>query len=114
MLCFQTSSQVPNNLSSKIKTIIIDKYDLASLANELYELRKEKGMTIEEANQLVKMTNYFCTMMLKKQVVDGYVGGIEMTTKDTLKPALQIIKTDKSSKIVTSAFIMERGTEKYL
>lgn len=114
VLVFRHPEEVPSDLSPEIEKIVISEYDLVSLSNKLFELRKEKGMTIEQAQKLVLLPNYFATMLLKNGDVDGYVGGIEMTTKDTLKPSLQIIKTGKKSKIVTSAFLMERENERYL
>jgi phosphate acetyltransferase len=114
VLVFRNPEEVPASLDPNIEKVIISTYDLNSLANRLFELRKEKGMTLEQASKLVTMPNYFSTMLLKSGIVDGYVGGIEMTTKDTLKPSLQIIKTGKKSKIVTSAFLMEKENERYL
>ncbi len=100
---------------STLNWIVISDYDLKEeMINELFELRKEKGMTLEVARQTMEMPNYFTTMLLKKGIVDGYVGGIEYTTADTLRPALQIIKTKPGSKIVSSVFIMEKEDETLL
>jgi phosphate acetyltransferase len=71
-------------------------------------------VTLEQAQQLVKQPNYLATLMVKANDADGEICGIEYTTKDTLKPALQIIKTTPSAKLVTSAFIMEKGDELYV
>lgn len=74
----------------------------------LYELRKAKGMTIEGAESLLKDPVYFGMMMLKdeKEDVDGLVSGAAHSTADTLRPALQIIKTSPDSKLVSAFFIM--------
>lgn len=73
----------------------------------LFELRKEKGMTMEEANKLVKNPLYFGTLMVHLGMADGMVAGAQNTTLDTIRPALQIIKTKENSKIISSFFIME-------
>ena len=73
----------------------------------LYELRKEKGMTIEEAKDLV-LNNpiYFAAMMVKNNDADGYVSGANHTTADTLRPALQIIKGAEGVNTVSAFFVM--------
>ena len=76
-------------------------------ANILYELRKEKGLTLEEAQKLVKNPLYFGTMLVHTGMADGMVAGANNTTLETIRPALQIIKTAPDSKIVSSFFIME-------
>lgn len=79
-----------------------DKY-----ANDLYELRKAKGMTLEQAIELLKTNNtYFATMMVKEGDADGYVSGAAHSTSDTLRPALQILKTSPGAKLVSSFFVM--------
>ena len=74
----------------------------------LYDLRKHKGLTLEEAKKLTKDEVYFGILMLKKGLADGLVSGAIHSTKDTLRPTLQIIGVDKNkSNIVSSFFIME-------
>jgi phosphate acetyltransferase len=75
-------------------------------ANEFYELRKSKGMTIEKAKKIVLDPLYFGTMMLKLGDVDGMVSGAVHTTGDLLRPGLQIIKTAPGVSVVSSFFIM--------
>ena len=78
------------------------------LSTYLYDLRKYKGLTLEEAEKLTKDEVYFGILMLKKGLADGLVSGAIHSTKDTLKPTLQIIGVDKNkSNIVSSFFIME-------
>ena len=74
----------------------------------LYELRKEKGMTYEEAKELVNDSVYFGMLMLKdpKSGTDGLVSGAIHSTSDTLRPALQILKTSADTKLVSAFFIM--------
>lgn len=73
----------------------------------LFELRKEKGLTLDAANKLVKNPLYFGTLMVYLGLADGMVAGAQSTTADTFKPALQIIKTAPASKMISSFFIME-------
>lgn len=70
-------------------------------ANRLYEIRKHKGMTIEEATKLIQEPIYYGMMMLKdeKEEADGLVSGAAHSTSDTLRPALQILKTAPRNKI---------------
>ena len=76
--------------------------DKEEFANALYELRKEKGMTEEEANKLILNPIYFGMMMLKLDKADGLVSGATHSTADTLRPALQIIKTKPGTKLVSA------------
>lgn len=73
-------------------------------ANTLYELRKEKGMTKEQAEELILNPVYYGMMMVKLEEADGLVSGAAHSTADTLRPALQIIKTAPGTKLV-SAFV---------
>jgi phosphate acetyltransferase len=82
------------------------------LANTLYELRKEKGMTLEKAKELL-LTDYmyFACMLVKTGRADGIVSGACHATSDTLRPALQIIKSDPKYNFVSSFFLMETNSE---
>ena len=71
-------------------------------ANALYELRKAKGMTLEDAEKLVLDPVYYGMMMVKLEEADGLVSGAVHSTADTLRPALQIIKTAPGTKIVST------------
>lgn len=84
-----------------------EKYD--EYANLLYELRRNKGMTIEKARELTKDPVYYGMLMLKdeKSNADGLVSGAAHSTSDTLRPALQILKTAPGTKLVSAFFIME-------
>lgn len=75
-------------------------------ANSFYELRKAKGMTPEKANETLKDPIYFGTMMVKLGDADGLVAGSICSTADTLRPALQILKTAPGVKLVSSFFVM--------
>ena len=74
--------------------------------NKLYELRKEKGMTLEKARELVKDPTHYGMMMLKLEDADGLVSGAVHSTADTLRPALQIVKTAPGTKLVSAFFVM--------
>lgn len=82
------------------------KDDLSEYAELLYELRKAKGMEKEQAEQLVKNPLYLGVMLVKTGKADGMVAGSVNSTGDTLRPALQIIKTAPGIKTVSSCFIM--------
>lgn len=71
-----------------------------------YELRKKKAITMEMAQDCMDDWNFFGTMMLYKGVVDGMVSGAAHTTSDTIRPALQFIKTKSGCTIVSSVFLM--------
>jgi phosphate acetyltransferase len=81
--------------------------DFADFAEELYQLRKSKGMTQEKATELMRDTLYFGTMMIYKQKADGMVAGAIHATGDVLRPPLQIVKTAPGISTVSSCFIME-------
>ena len=77
-------------------------------AELLYELRKAKGMTPEEAAKLIVTDyTYYGTLMIKAGDADGLVSGACHSTANTLRPALQIIKTKPGVKLVSSFFLME-------
>lgn len=97
-----------NNLDIS-KAIIINPLESEKkevYAENLYELRKEKGMTLEKARELVKDEVYFGMMMVKLGEADGLVSGAIHSTSDTLRPALQILKTAPGTKLVSAFFLM--------
>ena len=83
-----------------------DKFD--EMVAEFCELRKSKGMTPEKAIPMLKQTNYFGTMLVKMGLGDCLLGGATYSTADTVRPALQIIKTKPENTIVSSCFILVR------
>lgn len=80
---------------------------LDEYVDRLYELRKDKGMTLEESRRLLT-TDYvhFACMMLLDNEADGVVSGACHSTANTLRPALQLIKTKPGTKLVSSFFVM--------
>ena len=89
-----------------INPIESEKYD--EYVELLYNLRKHKGMTEEQAKELVKDPTYYGMLMLKdeKSEADGLVSGAVHSTSDTLRPALQILKTKPGTKLVSAFFVM--------
>lgn len=75
-------------------------------AQKLFELRQAKGMTEEEASKLVEEPIYYGMMMLKLGEADGLVSGAAHSTSNTLRPALQILKTAPNTKLVSAFFVM--------
>lgn len=92
-----TGVEIINPKTSELK----DKY-----ANLLFELRKAKGMTEEEAKKLAVDNTYFGVLMLKAGDADGLVSGACHSTANTLRPGLQIVKTAPGTPLVSSYFIM--------
>lgn len=80
--------------------------DLEQYTQEYFELRKHKGMTEGEAKELMKKGRFFGTMLLKENKADGFVAGATHSTKDTITPALQIIKAKPGVSLVSSLFFM--------
>lgn len=98
----------------KIINPLLESDKLNYYAEELYNLRKNKGMTKEEAINILKTNSrYFATMMVKLGDADGYVSGASHPTSDTLKPVLQIIKGKEGVKTVSAFFIMCLPTNEF-
>ena len=76
-------------------------------SEELYSLRKEKGLSREQAGELIMDPMYYGIMMVKMRDADGLVSGAVHTTGDMLRPALQIIRTKPGIKVVSSSFLMD-------
>lgn len=97
-----------HNLDISKATIInpkkSDKFD--EYANSFYELRKAKGMTLEKARETLLEPIYFGMMMMKQGDSDGLVSGACHSTANTLRPALQILKTAPGTKLVSAFFTM--------
>ncbi|WP_198263098.1 phosphate acetyltransferase [sulfur-oxidizing endosymbiont of Gigantopelta aegis] len=79
---------------------------LSDYTQTLFELRQHKGLTLEGAADAMADYSYFATMMVHKGHADGMVSGAIHTTGDTIRPALQIIKTTADISIVSSVFMM--------
>lgn len=102
---FQMAKQLGITLSDNLVIVepkaVADKY-----VNQLYELRKHKGLKLEEAGEQLKDNVVLGTMMLQLNEVDGLVSGAVHTTANTIRPAFQIVKTVPDAKIISSVFFM--------
>lgn len=88
--------------------------DTNKLINEFFELRKDKGISLEEAKKIITTDYvYFANMLVKLNYADGLVSGAIHSSADTLRPALQILKTAPDTKIVSSFFLMDVPNCKY-
>ena len=104
------------NLKNISKATIIDPENNPKkdyYANLLFELRKNKGMTIEEAQQKVLDPLYLGCLIIKNGDADGQLAGARNTTGNVLRPALQRIKTAPGISVVSGAFIMITKTPQY-
>ena len=81
--------------------------DMDKMVDTMVELRKGK-MTAEQCRASLMQANYFGTMLVKMGYADALLGGATYSTADTVRPALQIIKTKPGNKIVSSCFILVR------
>lgn len=99
---------------SKVTILDPETYeDFDSLADAFVERRKGKN-TKEEAEKIVKTPNYFGTMLVYTGKASGLVSGAAHSTGDTVRPALQIIKTKEGVKKTSGVFVMVRGEERYI
>ena len=85
--------------------------EMEPMVEEMVKLRKGK-MTPEQVRAALSKGNYFGTMLVKMGKADCLLGGATYSTADTVRPALQLIKTKPGNKIVSSCFIMVKGDEK--
>ena len=84
---------------------------MEAMVEKMVELRKGK-MTVEECRAALSKGNYFGTMLVKMGLADCLLGGATYSTADTVRPALQLVKTRKGVNLVSSSFILARGDEK--
>ena len=84
--------------------------DMDKLVEDFVTLRRGKA-TAEEAREMLLRPNYFGTMLVKEGLADGLLGGATYSTADTVRPALQLIKTREGANLVSSCMILLRGDE---
>ena len=95
-----------------IEIIDIDTFNKKEeLIKMFFELRKHKGITIEESRDIMKNSIYFATMLLKADIIDGLVSGSCHSTWDVLRPSLQIIKSKNKIDLVSTYFLMVKENE---
>ena len=85
--------------------------EMDAMVEKMVALRKGK-MTADECRAALQKGNYFGTMLVKMGYADSLLGGATYSTADTVRPALQLVKTKKGAHLVSSCFIMVRGEEK--
>ena len=85
--------------------------EMDKMVDKMVELRKGK-MTPEDCRKALSKGNYFGTMLVKMGYADSLLGGATYSTADTVRPALQLVKTKKGAHLVSSCFILVRGDEK--
>ena len=97
-----------NNLSlDGIEIIDYKNYkDIGKLAEKLYELRKSKGLTLEQAKEWLKNPNYFGALLAKLGIVDGIVGGCKFSTAEYMKPVFQVIGKKEGASLVSGLFFI--------
>lgn len=83
-------------------------------ANMFYEIRKNKGMTLEKARTIVEDPLYLATLLIKDGAADGEVAGADNATGNVLRPAFQVVKTVPGISVVSGAFIMILKNNKYV
>lgn len=88
-------------------------YKKDELISSFYELRRHKGITIEDARKILEDEVYFGVMLVHENICDGLVSGAIHSTADTLRPALQIIKAKDKTKKVSSFMLMELEESNY-
>ena len=94
------------NGATIIDPVSYDRFD--EMVELFCELRKSKGVTPEQARGILSGANYFGTMLVKMGVADALLGGATYSTADTVRPALQLIKTKPGNSVVSSCFILVR------
>jgi len=117
LIVFGKNEEFDGEMLSNPNFQIIDlsSNDLSNaFAEQLYELRKAKGLTLENAKELIKQPMYFAMMLLKSNMADGVVAGAKFSTADVLRPGLQIIKTKPGKKIVTGGMLMLKEDQRPL
>jgi len=82
-------------------------------AEQFFEMRKSKGISIEKARSSMKNPIHYGTMMVKYDDADGLVAGAASCTADVWRPVLQIIKTRSGTKVASSCFLMEMPDPKH-
>jgi phosphate acetyltransferase len=103
-----------NSTLNNVEVVNPDDYaDFDAMVDSFVERRKGKA-TVEQAREMLKDENYFGTMLVYMGKADGLVSGAAHSTADTVRPALQIIKTKPGIKKTSGVFVMVREEEKYV
>lgn len=84
-----------------------------AMAQRVVELRRGR-LDMDQAKEILKSTNYFGTMLVEMGYADGLLGGATYSTADTVRPALQLVKTAPGNALVSSVFILVKDNKQYL
>ena len=95
----------------QIDPATFDKLD--EMATRMVELRRGK-MDLEQCRKAIQSSNYFGTMLVEMGYADGLLGGATYSTADTIRPALQLVKTAPGQPLVSSCFLLVKGSEQYI
>ncbi|MBB5185251.1 phosphate acetyltransferase [Faecalicoccus acidiformans] len=95
----------------QIDPATFDKLD--EMAMRMVELRRGK-MDLEQCRKAIQSSNYFGTMLVEMGYADGLLGGATYSTADTIRPALQLVKTAPGQPLVSSCFLLVKGSEQYI
>lgn len=86
---------------------------IEEMAVKMVELRRGK-MDLEQCRKALQSSNYFGTMLVQMGIADGLLGGATYSTADTIRPALQLVKTAPGQPLVSSCFLLVKGSEQYI
>ena len=86
---------------------------MEEMATKMVELRRGK-LDMETCKKMLQHTNYFGTMLVQMGYVDGLLGGATYSTADTVRPALQLVKTAPGNALVSSCFLLVKGDQQYI
>ena len=86
---------------------------IEEMAVKMVELRRGK-MDLEQCRKALQASNYFGTMLVQMGIADGLLGGATYSTADTIRPALQLVKTAPGQPLVSSCFLLVKGSEQYI
>ena len=86
---------------------------MEEMATKMVELRRGK-LDMETCKKMLQHTNYFGTMLVQMEYADGLLGGATYSTADTVRPALQLVKTAPGNALVSSCFLLVKGDQQYI
>ena len=86
---------------------------MEEMATKMVELRRGK-LDMETCKKMLLQTNYFGTMLVQMGYADGLLGGATYSTADTVRPALQLVKTAPGNALVSSCFLLVKGEQQYI
>lgn len=86
---------------------------MEEMATKMVELRRGK-LDMETCKKMLQHTNYFGTMLVQMGYADGLLGGATYSTADTVRPALQLVKTAPGNALVSSCFLLVKGDQQYI